>query len=52
MPDRRWNASTSVADPVQAIRILIDAWNERCQPFQWTKTPEQALTKPCVKPLR
>ena len=43
---------TSVADLVQAIRIFIDAWNERCQPFQWTKKPEQALTKPCVKPLR
>jgi transposase len=36
---------TSVADLVQAIRIFIDAWNERCQPFQWTKTPEQVLTK-------
>jgi hypothetical protein len=36
---------TSVADLVQAIRIFIDAWNERCQPFQWTKTPEQVLAK-------
>jgi transposase len=36
---------TSVADLVQAIRIFIDAWNQRCQPFQWTKTPEQALAK-------
>jgi transposase len=36
---------TSVADLVQAIRIFSDAWNERCQSFQWTKTPEQVLTK-------
>jgi transposase len=36
---------TSVADLVQAIRIFIDAWNERCQPFQWTRTPEQVLAK-------
>jgi transposase len=36
---------TSVADLVQAIRIFIDAWNQRCQPFQWTKTPEQVLAK-------
>jgi transposase len=36
---------TSVADLVQAIRIFIDAWNQRCQPFQWTKTPEQILAK-------
>ena len=43
---------TSVADLVQAIRIFIDAWNQRCQPFQWTKTPEQVLAKPCVEPLR
>ena len=43
---------TSVADLIRAIRIFIGAWNQRCQPFQWTKTPEQVLTKPCVKPLR
>ena len=36
---------TSVADLVRAIRIFIDAWNQRCQPFQWTKTPEQILAK-------
>jgi transposase len=36
---------TSVADLVRAIRIFIDAWNQRCQPFQWTKTPEQVLAK-------
>jgi transposase len=36
---------TSVADLIRAIRIFIDAWNQRCQPFQWTKTPEQVLAK-------
>jgi hypothetical protein len=35
----------SVAHLVQAIRIFIDAWNERCQPFQWTKAPEQIPAK-------
>jgi hypothetical protein len=32
---------TSVA--VGAIRIFIDAYNERCQPFAWTKTADQIL---------
>jgi hypothetical protein len=36
---------TSVTDLVRAIRIFIDAWNQHCQPFQWTKTPEQILAK-------
>ena len=36
---------TSVADLIRTIRIFIDAWNQRCQPFQWTKTPEQVLAK-------
>jgi transposase len=36
---------TSVADLVQAIGSFIDAWNERCQPFSWTKTPSQILAK-------
>ena len=41
----RRGSFTSVADLVRAIRIFIDAWNQRCQPFQWTKTPEQILAK-------
>jgi transposase len=36
---------TSVADLVQAIGIVIDAWNERRQPFSWTKTPSPILAK-------
>ena len=41
----RRGAFTSVADLVQAIGVFIDAWNERCQPFSWTKTPQQILAK-------
>ena len=29
---------TSVKDPSTAIENYIDGWNERCQPFTWTKT--------------
>ena len=36
---------TSVPDLINAIRIFIDAYNDRCQPFQWTKTADQILTK-------
>jgi transposase len=36
---------TSVPDLIGAIRVFIDAYNERCQPFRWTKTADQILTK-------
>jgi len=36
---------TSVKDLIGAIEIFIDAWNERCQPFTWTKTADQILEK-------
>jgi len=36
---------TSVKDLIAAIETYIDGWNERCQPFAWTKTPDQILTK-------
>ncbi len=36
---------TSVKDLIAAIEIYIDAWNERCQPFTWTKTADEILTK-------
>jgi len=36
---------TSVKDLVAAIETFIDGWNERCQPFIWTKTADQILTK-------
>lgn len=39
----RWN--TSVKDLIAATGTYIDAWNERCQPFIWTKTADEILTK-------
>ena len=34
---------TSVKDLVAAIGNFIDGWNERCQPFVWTKTADEIL---------
>ncbi len=34
---------TSVKDLIAAIGIFIDAWNERCEPFVWTKTADQII---------
>ncbi len=34
---------TSVKDLVGAIRRFIDAWNQRCHPFAWTKSPDEIL---------
>ena len=36
---------TSIADLESAIGIYIDAWNERAQPFTWTKDAETILAK-------
>jgi transposase len=36
---------TSVKDLIAAIETFIDGWNERCQPFIWTKTADQILAK-------
>ena len=36
---------TSVPDLIGAIRIFIDAYNDRCEPFTWTKTADQILAK-------
>ena len=36
---------TSVKDLIGAIETFIDAWNDRCQPFLWTKTADEILTK-------
>ena len=33
----------SVRDLTDAIRRFIDGWNERCQPFAWTKTADEIL---------
>ena len=35
----------SVRDLIDAIRRFIDGWNERCEPFVWTKTADEILTK-------
>jgi transposase len=36
---------TSVSDLIAAIRTYIDGYNQRCEPFRWTKTADQILTK-------
>lgn len=36
---------TSVKDLIAVIETFIDAWNERCEPFIWTKTADEILTK-------
>src|SRR5689334_12947256 len=35
----------SVRELVDAIRRFIDGWNERCQPFVWTKDADDILAK-------
>ena len=41
---------TSVKDLIAAIGAFIDNWNERCQPFVWTKTADEIL--PHAKPRK
>src|SRR5918992_2419381 len=41
---RRGNFPT-VADLIAAIQRFIDAWNDRCAPFTWTKDPETVIAK-------
>jgi len=36
---------TSVADLEAAIGTYIDAWNERCEPFNWVKDADTILAK-------
>ena len=36
---------TSVKDLIAAIETFTDGWNDRCQPFVWTKTADDILTK-------
>jgi transposase len=36
---------TSVEDLMAAIGRFINAWNQRCQPFVWTKDAETILAK-------
>jgi transposase len=39
----RRGSFTSVEDLIAAIETYIDGWNHRCQPFTWTKTPDQLI---------
>src|SRR3954447_17189727 len=41
---RRGNFPT-VADLIAAIEHFIAAWNDRCQPFTWTKDPDTVIAK-------
>ena len=36
---------TSVRDLITAIENFIDGWNDRCQPFNWTKTADELLPR-------
>src|SRR5215203_3112203 len=35
----------TVADLIAAIQRFIDAWNDRCAPFTWTKDPDTVIAK-------
>jgi transposase len=41
----RRGSYASVRELVDAIGTFIDAWNERCQPFVWTKDVDTILAK-------
>jgi transposase len=41
---RRGNFPT-IADLVAGIERFIDAWNDRCAPFTWTKDPDTVIAK-------
>src|SRR5450830_1284070 len=36
---------TSVKELINAIEVFIDGWNDRCEPFVWTKTADEILAK-------
>ena len=36
---------TSVQDLIAKIGQFIDGWNDRCQPFVWTKPADELLAK-------
>lgn len=36
---------TSVKDLIAAIETFINGWNERCEPFTWTKTADSIIQK-------
>ena len=42
----------TVADLIAAIERFIDAWNDRCRPFTWTKDPVMIIAKATHPRLR
>src|SRR3954467_5607069 len=46
----RRGSFNSVKQLVTAIRAFIDAYNDRCQPFTWTKTADEILTRATRQP--
>jgi len=36
---------TSVKDLIGAIEVFIDGWNERCEPFVWTKPADEIVKR-------
>ena len=40
----------SVKELIAAIKGFIDGWNERCQPFVWTKDADTIIAKAHRKP--
>lgn len=41
----RRGSFTSVRELTGAIRTFIDGWNDRCEPFRWTKDADTILAK-------
>jgi transposase len=41
----------AVADLISAIEGFIDAWNDRCRPFTWTKDPDTVIAR-AIDPRR
>lgn len=41
----RRGSFTSVHDLVTRIGEFIDGWNERCEPFTWTKDSDEIIAK-------
>jgi hypothetical protein len=44
-PALRRGSFPTVADLIAAIERFIDAWNDLCRPFSWTKDPDTLLAK-------
>jgi len=51
--ERQWETSCFQEYPkrrhsqllINAIEVFIDGWNDRCEPFVWTKTADEILAK-------